>query len=217
MCCVSLRCRRKMACSGSKPSKQVKARLDSFVLALTKKGIKLLAMDFDKTLIDIHSGGTWTESVDKLVPHVRPCMRDLLEGAVNKGIFVAIVTYHRQGWLIKDLLHKVLPKKVANKIYVQGNTSDFMQRQRSLTSGSSDSIAGRYVMPELNGKEAHITAVLEEIQKEHHVSLKKDEILLMDDDMTNVRIACNNGHYAMLVQPYVDYPTFSSFETMLVL
>ncbi|KAH9525552.1 hypothetical protein Btru_001683 [Bulinus truncatus] len=210
-----------MACAAAgKPSKQVRAKLDSFVVALTKKGIKLLALDFDKTIIDIHSGGTWSESVDKLIPHVRPCMRDLMESAVHRGIFVAIVTYHRQGWLIKDLLHKVLPRKVASKIYVQGNTADFMLRQRSLSTGSADSssaMMARYTLPELNGKQAHIAAVLEEIQKDHKVTLKNEEVILMDDDINNVRIASSNGHYAFQVQQNVDYPSFESFETMLLL
>lgn len=115
MCCVfpcTKTKTRQMACAGSnKPSKQVRAKVDSFVTALTKKGIKLLALDFDKTFIDIHSGGMWDEGVDTLASHVRPCMRDLLEAASHKGLFVAIVTYHRQGWLIKEVLHKVLPKK----------------------------------------------------------------------------------------------------------
>lgn len=110
MCCA-VPCFSKMATACAKPSKQSRAKLDSFVTALNKKGIKLLALDFDKTLIDIHSGGMWNDGADKLASHVRPCMRDLLEAASNKGLFVAIVTYHRQGWLIKEVLHKVLPKK----------------------------------------------------------------------------------------------------------
>ena len=94
-----------------KTSKEDRAQIESFVFALNKKGIKLLALDFDQTLIDIHSGGVWNESVEELVQHVRPCMKDLLEIASNKGLFVAIVTYHRQDWLIKDLLTKVISKK----------------------------------------------------------------------------------------------------------
>ena len=58
-----------------KASKEDKTKIDSFVSALKKKGITLVALDFDQTIIDIHSGGTWHESVDKLVPHVRPCFR----------------------------------------------------------------------------------------------------------------------------------------------
>ena len=100
-----------MTSSIRKPNKEDKAKLESFVVALNKKGVKLVALDFDKTFIDIHSGGIWNEPVDLLIPHVRLCMRDLLEIASNKGHYVSIVTFHRQAWLIKDLLQKVLPKK----------------------------------------------------------------------------------------------------------
>lgn len=223
ICCCK---RSKMACSGNhKPSKQARAKLDSFVVALTKKGIKLLALDFDKTIIDIHSGGMWNEGLDKLVSHVRPCMKDLMDAASHKGLFVAIVTFHRQEWIIKEVLLKVLPKKVANKIYIQANTTDFMQKQRSSSVGASEpcdaaanpSAAVKVFMPELNGKQAHIEAVVAAIYHDHNVTLKKNEIILMDDDINNVRIASYHGHYAFQVQQNVDYNSFESFETMLLL
>ncbi|CAL1527901.1 unnamed protein product [Lymnaea stagnalis] len=228
ICCCK---RSKMACSGNhKPSKQARAKLDSFVVALTKKGIKLLALDFDKTIIDIHSGGMWNEGVDKLASHVRPCMRDLMEVASHKGLFVAIVTFHRQEWIIKEVLLKVLPKKVAKKIYIQANTIDFMQKQRTSsvgtsepcnaavsTSATSPSTVVRVFMPELNGKQAHIEAVIAAIHRDYNVTLKKNEIILMDDDINNVRIASCHGHYAFQVQQNVDYNSFESFETMLLL
>ena len=71
-------------------------------------------------------------------------------------------------------------------------------------------------MPDFNGKEAHITAVIKEIQKDHDVIVKKQEIILMDDDINNVRIASSFGHYAFQVQQNVDYYSFESFETMLL-
>ena len=100
-----------MASGATKPTKQQRGKVDSFAASLNKKGIRLLAVDFDKTLIDIHTRGQWDEGVNKLAAHVRPCMRDLLEAAIQKGVFVAMVTYHRQGWLIQEVLQKVLPKK----------------------------------------------------------------------------------------------------------
>lgn len=99
-----------MACIGNKAS-EIDPTLESFVSTLTKKGIKLLAVDFDKTLVDIHTGGSWKEGTDKLTVHVRPCMRDLVEHAHRKGIHVCIVTFSRQAWMIRELLQKVLPKK----------------------------------------------------------------------------------------------------------
>ncbi|BFZ18952.1 hypothetical protein BsWGS_21991 [Bradybaena similaris] len=206
-----------MATGFAKPSKQMRAKVDSFVVALHKKGIKLLAVDFDKTIIDIHSGGMWDEGVDKLALHVRPCMKDLMETASNKGLFVAIVTYHRQSWLIKEVLQKVLPKKVANKIYIQANTAAFLLRQRSSGGNYDDGTSSRVALSDLNGKQAHIASVISDIYKDHGVTIKKDEIILLDDDINNVRIASSFGHYAFQVQENVDYSSFDSFETMLLL
>lgn len=69
----------------------------------------------------------------------------------------------------------------------------------------------------MNGKQAHIAAVINEIHANHKVSLTKKEIILMDDDLNNVRTACSGGHYAFHVQQNVDYHSFESFETMLLL
>ena len=75
------------------------------------KGVKLLALDFDLTFIDIHTHGEWHESLDTLARHVRPCMRDLLQHAQHKGLYVCIVTFHPLSWLIRDLLQKIYPRK----------------------------------------------------------------------------------------------------------
>ncbi|KAK3803221.1 hypothetical protein RRG08_013804 [Elysia crispata] len=215
-----------MASGTTKPSKHQRGKVDSFAGALTKKGIKLLAVDFDKTLIDIHSRGVWDDGLSKLASHVRPCMRDMLEAAIHKGVFVAIVTYHRQDWLIKELLQKILPKKVAKQIYVQANTAEFLQRQRAEARGSSNDqtqgaseVGGilRFIGPDWKGKEAHISSVIAEISNDHKVTVKKEEILLMDDDIDNIRIAITCGHLAFQVQETVDYDSFDSFQTMLLL
>lgn len=80
------------------------SKVKALVNAMHKQGIRLLAMDFDQTLISIHSGGRWKETIENLVKEVRPCMKDLIPACLEKGIYVAIVTYSAQSWLIKDLM-----------------------------------------------------------------------------------------------------------------
>ena len=80
------------------------------VNALIKKGIKLVAVDFDQTFIKIHSGGVWKDSTDKLIEHIRPCIRELVEHCLDRGIHVCIVTYFSQPWVIKEMLLKVYRK-----------------------------------------------------------------------------------------------------------
>ena len=40
--------------------------------------INFLAVDFDQTFIDIHTGGVWPGTLNELVAHVRPEFRELL-------------------------------------------------------------------------------------------------------------------------------------------
>ena len=81
----------------------------SVISTLREKGIKLLALDFDKTIIDIHTGGAWRGPSTKLFDHVRPCMKALLEAAlVHQGLEVCIVTYSTQPGMIEDVLRGTL-------------------------------------------------------------------------------------------------------------
>ena len=81
---------------------------------LYQKGIRLLALDFDKTLISIHTSGYWKGAAAKLAEHVRPCFQMLIKAALEYKLPVCIVTYSMQPDVIKDVLHLVLPK-----VYVQ--------------------------------------------------------------------------------------------------
>lgn len=68
------------------------------------------------------------------------------------------------------------------------------------------------------GKEYHLQKVVEEIFRNDQVTINKQEILLLDDDMTNVSAASSYGHHSMQVQVQdrvIDYDTLDSFETML--
>ena len=77
------------------------------VSTLQKKGIQLVAVDFDQTFISFHSGGVWKDSVDKLVSKVRPCIRDLMQTCLDRDLHVCIVTYFLHPWVIRELMQKV--------------------------------------------------------------------------------------------------------------
>ena len=77
------------------------------VNTLQKKGIKLVAVDFDETFITFHTGGIWKDSVDKLIAKTRPCMRDLIEMCLDKRISVCFVTFFSQPWVIREMLQKL--------------------------------------------------------------------------------------------------------------
>ena len=82
------------------------------VTGLANKGVKVLALDFDKTIVDVHTAGVWKGGSAKLAEHVRPCFRALMEAALSskEEMFVSVVTYSMQPSLIKEVLKFALPK-----------------------------------------------------------------------------------------------------------
>ena len=57
--------------------------------------INFLAIDFDQTFIDIHTGGNWTRTLDELVAHVRPEFRDLCVRIVSTNEILAALLCRR--------------------------------------------------------------------------------------------------------------------------
>ncbi|XP_061189917.1 uncharacterized protein LOC133197740 [Saccostrea echinata] len=182
------------------PRERAKSSVVNLVSSIEKKGIRVVAVDFDQTLIKIHSGGVWKDSTDNLAKHIRPCMKDLLEVSLQRELIVCIVTFHSQPWVIRELLKKLL-KKDAEKIYVQANTIEFRERHNY----------------EYLGKEAHITAVLTEVYNRQKVIIKPQEIILFDDDQDNVDTALKFGHWAFQIKDDVSYNTFEEYSQMLAL
>lgn len=91
----------------SRRRREKEAGVALLVSVLQKKGIQLVAIDFDQTLITFHTGGVWKDSVDKLAQSVRPCIRDLMQTCLDRDIHVCIVTYFMQQWVIKELMQKL--------------------------------------------------------------------------------------------------------------
>ncbi|XP_060071010.1 uncharacterized protein LOC132550926 [Ylistrum balloti] len=172
-------------------------KISTFITMLEKKGIRLLAVDFDETLISIHSGGFWKDSTQKLSQHVRPCMRDLMDEALQRNINVCIVTYFTQPWTIREML-KLVFKRDAEKIYVQANTADFREKNKD----------------QILGKEAHLAAVCTELYNQRHLIIKPEEIILFDDDTENIDTAIEFGHWAVTVKDDISYLSFDDFSTM---
>ena len=50
-------------------------------------GINFIAVDFDQTLVECHTGGRWNGTVAELSAKIRPIFRSLIPRALNKSIF----------------------------------------------------------------------------------------------------------------------------------
>ena len=86
----------------------------TLVQSLTAKGIRLLALDFDKTIVSVHTAGYWRQGTPKLVEQVRPCFKDLIQAALETTprLHLAVVTYSMQPVLIRDVLRFALPTRL---------------------------------------------------------------------------------------------------------
>lgn len=88
--------------SVSSPNKDLAQQIVDLIRRLN---IRLVAFDFDYTIVTIHTGGQWLDSPEKLAEFVRPCFRELLPVLLKASdINVAVVTYSPQERLIREVL-----------------------------------------------------------------------------------------------------------------
>ncbi|XP_070581642.1 uncharacterized protein [Ptychodera flava] len=154
------------------------------VRQLKSKGVKVLAFDFDETILNIHTGGFWTRDPNLLLPHVRPSMVSLIQPGMESGLHVCVVTFSGQVSLIRHVLEQSLPKSCdISKILIRGSTSDWLPVED---------------IPDA-GKLQHIASVVAELTVTYGVSIDPEEVFLLDDDNTNVDSAREFGHKAFLV------------------
>lgn len=137
--------------------------------------INFLAVDFDCTLIDIHTGGRWQGSHDEILQHVRPYFPPFLDAALSNNIHVAVVTFSPQVELVRSVLEHYLGRK-SSRIPIRA--------------GGQFSYQGQGVR---DGKQAHMASAVEELELTENVHITKNTSLLIDDDVKNVRTALRDG------------------------
>lgn len=145
------------------------------VSELMANGIKLLCVDFDHTIIDIHTWGRWEESAEALVPHVRPVFIELFQAAITGGLQVAVVTFSGQQALIRQVLALAMP------------TLDLSSVVFRCSDGAWDAAPG------LSRKQAHIGSVLDELEGRNRERVPDEAVVLVDDDTANVALAVESG------------------------
>ena len=87
-----------------------KSMVNHCVEILRRLHIKLIAFDFDCTIVSVHTGGQWLDTAEKLAEFVRPCFRDLLPALLHHAheFHVCVVTYSPQEQLIREVLRLAL-------------------------------------------------------------------------------------------------------------
>lgn len=153
---------------------------------LQELGIKVLAIDFDLTIVNTHTGGRWKDTSIALAEHVRPVFKHLIPLADESGMLISVVTFSRQVSLIRKVLQQSM----------EGD-NEFVK---------SMPIEGR-IPPHYNtvGKQPHITDVIKTFEKTYPgLELSSSSVLLIDDDRNNIRLAEIQGYKSILFDP--KYP-----------
>jgi len=151
---------------------ELKNKVLEFLNYLTEKDIKVLTIDFDQTLVMVHTGGQWQSTYQALSDAVRPFFVELITQALLKEFHVAIVTFSFQINLIKKVLCHTYGEKMGNKIKVYGW---YPKSYKKI------------------GKQRHIETCLNDINSENNISLTNKNVILIDDDNNNINIAKKNN------------------------
>lgn len=159
---------------------------DKAIARLEALGINFLALDFDQTILSIHTGGRWPESHTELLPHIRPQFRTLIQGAVANNIQVGVVTFTGQINLVRAILDDIVGAQAAERIPIRGADRSWQYNG----TGSQE------------GKQPHMASAVEElITNAPSMNITKKTTLLIDDDPRNIRYALNDGTRAIWFNP----------------
>jgi len=188
---------RKLDLASPPPSKRRIRHLDDLRCltdAMARKGIKLLALDWDDTLISVHTRGQFCGLAKEIEPKIRPVFRELIVAAVASKLRVAIVSFSGQQNVIRGALNIAFPGV------------DFILRCSDKQWNVSEKTLRGYFrcIPESPAKLKHLysaAAQLCQADKENRVVIKPANIVLIDDDEQNVKNARNNDVRAIQLIP----------------
>lgn len=160
------------------------ARVKSILQQAVSSGsTRLLCLDFDATILQVHTYGAWRGTAEQLSAHVRPVFVHLLREAMSfssgaEDLFVSVVTFSTQSKLIRKVLSIVLQsEELAKRVMIRCN-----DLQWEWPRGFEEA-----------GKQGHIGSVLEEIRREKGDRIPLSQVVLIDDDVRNIEVAKRSG------------------------
>lgn len=187
------------------------ASVDDVVERLKSIGIHLVALDFDRTILQVHTGGVWTESLEDLCQHVRPQLRELIQAIVSHNnayasdvrshIHMAVVTFSGQISLIRGILTFLVGAEQAERIPIRGEDGSW--REPYPNRGWWPEKKSRLIYD--SGKQSHMLSAIIELEQrlgdDSNIQFTKASTLLIDDDEYNVENALQNGVRGVLLKP----------------
>ena len=158
---------------------------------MKRHGVRLLALDWDLTVLDCHTKNKWWGPSEELAKHIRPLFKYLIEQAIVAEISVAIVTFSEQTRFIREALaHSI---NGGDGIIVRGGDGSWDSTEIFDRYFDRDLVMTDDEDPGHNayGKLPHLASAMREVEKrsDNGMILERDDILLVDDDEHNVMIA----------------------------
>ncbi|CAN0303290.1 unnamed protein product, partial [Laminaria digitata] len=75
--------------------------------------VNFLALDFDLTILDIHTSGRWPGTPEQLAQRIRPFFQILIPVAIAQGMHLGVVTFSPQVSMISSVLKARFPDVAA--------------------------------------------------------------------------------------------------------
>jgi len=145
--------------------------VDSFITKLQENGIRLVCLDFDQTIIRIHTQGHWQGTIDELVESIRKFFLSFIPMAIKAGLKLAVTTFSSQTDLIYQCLKQAFGTEIADAIPIEGSIK--------------------------KDKNQHI----KKIQQIIAIGMDKSQVLLIDDNENNVNAARKKGYKGLYLDP----------------
>lgn len=166
---------------------QHSSAITSAMAKLKDLRINFLALDFDQTILDIHTSGQWQGSQDELFMHVRPVFAQLIQAAAeDENMYLSVVTFTRQIHFVRGVLDHIVGPEASQQIPIRGG-------DRSWEYKGTGSV---------KGKQPHMASAVEELEsRNENVQISKATTLLIDDDTRNIRYALKDHTRALWFNP----------------
>lgn len=103
-------------------------KYSSMVQKLVSLSIKLVAVDFDLTIINVHTRGSWQFTAKALASRVRPTFKQFLTAALKyNDLHIAVVTQSPQVSLVREVLEEALPESNTSRIHIRGTDGSWKE------------------------------------------------------------------------------------------
>lgn len=166
--------------------------------AMVSRGVKMLAIDWDLTMVSCHTRSQWYGTAEELGRHVRPVFRKLIIAAVASGLNIAVVSFSAQHKLILGALAEALPTIDTSAFAVRCSDKSWNLPEKAL----------REVFPgassESQGKLTHLCSAVQQLclsDKENGLKILPKEIVFIDDDENNITDAHKHKVQAIWMDP----------------